>query len=133
MDRNLGVGLLLARISVGLPMLFYGIGKVINGITFIQGMLVDKGLPGFLGYGVYAGEVVAPIMILLGFRTRIAGLVFAINCFTAMMLAQSTQLFTLNDNGGLTVELLLIYLLVSLSLFFTGSGKFALSTSSKWD
>jgi uncharacterized membrane protein YphA (DoxX/SURF4 family) len=29
-------------------------------------MLVEKGLPGFIAYGVLIGEVVAPILIIVG-------------------------------------------------------------------
>jgi putative oxidoreductase len=39
-------------------------------------MLVEKGLPGFIAYGVLIGEVVAPILIIRVF-TRPAALVLA--------------------------------------------------------
>ena len=133
MNRNLDTGLLLSRIAIGFPMLFYGIGKMIHGIGFIQQTLVDKGLPAFLGYGVYVGEVIAPILLLLGWRTRLAGAVFAINCVTAILLVQSSAIFSLNENGGWQIELLMIYALVAVSLFFTGGGKYALSTTHQWD
>ncbi|EPH13797.1 DoxX family protein [Myroides odoratimimus] len=133
MNKNQDIGLLITRISIGFPMLLYGIGKLFNGISFIQGILVDKGLPAFFGYGVYVGEVIAPLLILAGYRMRLASLVFAINCITAMLLVQSADVFSLNDNGGWKVELLGIYALVAVGLFFTGGGKLALSSEHKWD
>lgn len=133
MNTNQNTGLLISRIAIGFPMLFYGIGKVVHGIGFIQQVLVDKGLPAFFGYGVYVGEVIAPLLLLLGWRTRLAAAVFAINCITAVLLVQSNLIFSLNENGGWAVELLLLYALIAVSLFFTGGGKYALSTSNQWD
>lgn len=133
MNRNVNIGLLIGRIAIGLPMLLYGIGKLIHGIGFIQEVLQSMGLPAFMGYGVYVGEVIAPILILIGFRTRIASAVFTINCITAMLLVQSADIFSLNDNGGWKVELLGIYALVALALFFTGGGRLAVSRDDRWD
>lgn len=133
MNKNQNIGLLITRISIGFPMLLYGIGKLFNGISFIQGILVDKGLPAFFGYGVYVGEIIAPLLILAGYRTRLASIVFAVNCITAMLLVQSVDIFSLNDNGGWKVELLGIYALVAVGLFFTGGGKLTLSSKHKWD
>ncbi|MGG5506286.1 MULTISPECIES: DoxX family protein [unclassified Myroides] len=133
MNKQIDTGLLLSRIAIGFPMLFYGVGKLIHGIGFIQQTLLDKGLPAFFGYGVYVGEVIAPILLLLGWRTRLAAAVFAINCVTAILLVQSAAIFSLNDNGGWQIELLMIYALVAVSLFFTGGGKYALSTTHQWD
>ncbi|MDR2223035.1 MAG: DoxX family protein [Flavobacteriaceae bacterium] len=133
MNRNVNIGLLIGRIAIGLLMLLYGIGKLIHGIGFIQEVLQSMGLPAFMGYGVYVGEVIAPILILIGFRTRIASAVFTINCITAMLLVQSADIFSLNDNGGWKVELLGIYAFVALGIFFTGGGSFAISRDNRWD
>lgn len=133
MNRNVDTGLLLARIAIGFPMLLYGIGKVAHGIGFIQQVLVDKGLPAFFGYGVYVGEVIAPLLLLLGWRTRLAAAVFAVNCITAVLLVQNTLIFSLNENGGWAIELLMIYALIAASLSFTGGGRYAVSTKNKWD
>lgn len=55
-------------------MLLHGIAKLTHGIDFI------KSVAGVFAYGVYVGEVLAPIAILIGFRTRIAAAVYAVNC-----------------------------------------------------
>jgi putative oxidoreductase len=59
------VGKLLLRLAVGGLMLFHGLHKLFEG-DGISGMLVAKGLPGFIAYGVLIGEVVAPCLIILG-------------------------------------------------------------------
>jgi putative oxidoreductase len=72
-------------------------------------------------------------MLIIGFRARLAGLIFAANCFTATVLAQTANIFKLNEFGGWALELLAIYMLIGISFFFTGAGKYAVSTGSKWD
>lgn len=133
MKKNIDLGLFITRIAIGFPMSVYGIGKLIHGVGFIEDMMTMHGLPSFFAYGVFAGEIAAPVMLMIGFRARLAGLIFAANCFTAIILAQTANIFKLNEFGGWALELLVIYLLVSISFFFTGAGKYAISVHSKWD
>lgn len=133
MTSKLNLGLLMIRLGIGFPMLIYGISKLQNGIGFIQYLLTYSGLPQFLGYGVYVGEVIAPILLIIGFRTRLAGLIFSFNCLTAIVLAQTDKLFKLNEYGGWALELLAMYFTIALALYFSGGGKFSISRKSKWD
>ncbi|MBL1222540.1 DoxX family protein [Chryseobacterium sp. L7] len=133
MNKNNDLGIFITRAAIGFPMLVYGISKLIHGVGFIEQMMVQKGLPIFFAYGVFVGEIIAPVMIILGFRIRLAGIAFAANCFTAIILAQTGNIFKLNEFGGWALELLMIYMLAGLSFFFTGAGKYAVSTGSKWD
>lgn len=133
MKKQNDIGLLMIRLIIAAPMFLYGIGKVISGVDFIKDMLAEYGLPSFIAYGVYAGEIVAPLLIIAGFRTRLAGLVFAFNCLTIILLSQMNNILRLNDYGGWAIELLAIYMIVSAALFFTGAGKYAISTKNKWD
>lgn len=130
--KNLNLGILLIRISVGLLMLLHGVAKL-KGISFIEGMLTSKGLPAFLAYGVYLTEIIAPVLILIGFRTRLASVAYTIGILFAILLVHSSDVFTLNDHGGWGIELLGLYLFGALALFFTGAGNYALSTKNKWD
>lgn len=59
-------GKLLLRVVLALLLLFHGTSKLIGGIGFIGGMLEKAGLPAGLGYLVYIGEVVAPLLMLVG-------------------------------------------------------------------
>lgn len=132
MNKNTDLGLLILRIAVGALMLFHGIAKL-GGVSFIEGMLDEKGLPSFLAYGVYITEIIAPLLILVGYRTRLASVAYIFGLLFAVALVHSGDLFSLNENGGWQLELLGLYLLGALSLFFTGGGKFAVSTINKWD
>lgn len=127
MQKNIHLGLLLLRISIGGLMLFHGVAKLIHGITFLTEMM------GILGYAVYIGEVLAPAAILLGFRTRIASIFYAITCIVAIAIAHPADVLSLTAHGGYANELLMLYLLGAIALFFTGGGKYAISTKNNWD
>mgnify|MGYP003575494354 CR=1 FL=1 len=126
-SKNTDLGLLLLRISVGGLMLFHGVAKLIHGISF----LVEN--MGAFGYAVYIGEVLAPIAILIGFRTRIAAVLLAITCVVAIATAHAQDIFSISEHGGYANELLMLYLLGSAALFFTGAGKYAVSKTNNWD
>jgi len=132
-NKNLDLGFLILRLSVGVLMLFHGIAKLVNGIGGIENLLGKSGLPGFIAYGVYVGEVIVPIMLIVGFRTRLAGLVFAFNMLVAALLAHPEDILTITKNGAWGIELIGLYLFGSIALFFTGGGKYGLSSKNKWD
>jgi putative oxidoreductase len=126
-SKNTDFGLLLLRISVGGLMLFHGVSKILHGISFLLENM------GPVGYAVYIGEVLAPLAILLGWRTRIAAVVFAVNCIVAIAVAHAQDLFSISEHGGYANELLMLYLLGAVALFFTGAGKYSISNTNKWD
>lgn len=132
MNKNTSLGLLILRIAVGALMLLHGIAKI-GHTSFIEGMLSEKGLPSFLAYGVYITEIIAPILIIIGFRTRLASAVYVLGALFALFLVHSEHLFVLNQNGGWELELLGLYIFGGLSLFYTGAGTIAVSSSDKWD
>lgn len=132
MEKQNDIGLLIIRISITSLMLFHGIAKL-NGIAPIKGMLANIGLPEILGYGVYFTELIAPILILIGWRTRIMSIVFFFGMISVIVLAHSENIFALSKTGGLQIELILLFAFGALALFFTGAGKYAVSTKNKWD
>lgn len=133
MKRNLDLGLLILRITLGVLMLLHGISKLVNGLSGIKDMLVEKNLPAFFAYGSILGEVVAPLMILIGFRTRLAAPVYAFNMVVAILMTHAGDLLALNRGGGYALELQMLYMMGAVALFFTGAGKYAASSTSKWD
>ncbi|AIY14538.1 DoxX family protein [Cellulophaga baltica] len=132
MKKNNDLGLLIVRISVGLLMLLHGIGKM-QSIDFVQQKLLEGGLSNFLSYGVYVTQVIAPILLLIGYRTRIGAALFIFGTLFAMFLVHSTEIFTLTQHGGWSVELLGLYTFGAVALLFTGSGKYAVSSTHQWD
>ncbi len=121
------VGKLILRLTVGVLMLFHGVAKIMHpeSLGFINGMLVANSLPGFLAYAVYIGEVIAPLMLIVGYQARIGALIIAINMLFALFLAHTGDFFSLTEHGGSAIELQLFYLLSAVAVVFLGSGRLA--------
>src|SRR4051794_36061691 len=94
------VGKLMVRLAVGGMLLFHGIHKARTGIDWMNPLLEARGLPMALAYGVYVGELVAPVLILIGLLTRISGLLVSGTMAMAVYLALADQVTTLTPHGG---------------------------------
>lgn len=126
--KNSDIGRLIVRLMVSVLILFHGIGKVLDpssSLSSIQGHLAEAGLPEFVAYGVYLGEVVGPIMILLGVSSRIGGALVTINMLFALGLVHMNQLFALTSHGTWAIQTQMFFLLSGLAVVFLGSGRFA--------
>lgn len=125
--HNDAVGKLIVRLSVGVLMLLHGIAKLLNpgSLSWIGDQVASHGLPVFLAYGVLIGEVVAPLMAIVGWQTRIAGLLMVGNMVVAIFLAHTDELFALGRSGGWALELQGMFLFSALALVFLGSGRLA--------
>lgn len=131
--QNKDTGLLIQRISIGILILFHGIANLTSNYSFIKSLLNGMGIPEFVAYSVFIGEIIAPILIIIGLRARMASLVLAFNMLTAILVAHSADIFTLNQFGGWGIELQGLYLFGAIIIFLIGAGKYAVSTTSKWD
>lgn len=120
-------GKLILRLTLGGLILFHGVSKILNpgSLGGIGGQLMAMGLPASVVYGVYAGEVLAPLMLMLGVFSRIGGLLVVANMLFAIWLVHTSQLFTMGKSGGWALELQGFYLFCGLAVYFLGSGKFA--------
>ncbi|UCN00833.1 DoxX family protein [Sulfurimonas sp. SWIR-19] len=127
MLQNPDIAKLLLRLSLGVLILFHGIHKLIYGISGVKSMVVSAGLPEFLAYGVYVGELITPIFIILGLYARVAAAVLSVNMLVAIYLAYGFSL-TLSKFGGLAWETPLLYLIMSLLVVLLGSGKYAVNS-----
>jgi putative oxidoreductase len=126
------VAKLLLRLAVGGLMLFHGVQKIRHGVDFMNPLLEAKGLPTFFAYGSYLGEVVAPLLILVGVLTRLASLVVAGTMVMAVYLALSNQVLTLNQFGGWAIELNAFFFLTALALALLGPGRFGVWQARTW-
>lgn len=120
------LGKLLLRLMLGGMMLFHGIDKALHGIGFIKGMIQTQGLPELLAYGVYMGEILAPIFMIIGWKSRIWAGVMVMNMAVAIYLTKLNVLFKLGEHGAWAVEIPMFYLLGALSIVLLGSGKYAI-------
>lgn len=127
-------GKLILRVSLGTMLILHGIRKLATGIASIEGMLVANGLPAILAWGVYAGELLAPAMIILGIYARLGGLLAAISMCFAIMLAHRAEIFQLNSMGAWSLELQGLFLFGSLAIFFLGAGRYSIAgKSGRWN
>lgn len=123
MNKNLtDLALAFLRISMSAMMLTHGIPK----IERLFSSPIEFGDP--IGVGptlslilALIGEVVAPIFIILGYKTKLAAIPAAITMFVAAFVVH------LQDDFG-TKEKALLYLIGFVVVFLAGPGKYAIDT-----
>ena len=125
MSTSDDTGKLVLRLALGILILLHGISKISNGIGSIIGMVTANGLHAGFAYGVYIGEVVAPVLVIIGALTRPAALIIAINMVVAIALAHTGQLASLGKSGGWALELQGMFLFGAIALVFLGAGRFS--------
>jgi putative oxidoreductase len=126
MQNSSDFGKLILRLALGGLMLLHGIGKISSGAASILGRMENIGLPPGLGYLVYVGEVLAPLLLIVGLWTRPAALIVAINMVVAVALVHSDQLLTLGKSGGWALELQGMYFFAAIAVALLGAGRFSL-------
>lgn len=126
-------GKLVLRLTLGLLLLFHGWSKITGGVDFISGMLQNNGLPGFLAYGVYLGEFLAPLFVIAGAYTRVAAFVIIGNMVVAIFLVHMGEIFTLNGVGGWALELQAFFLMTAVVIILLGPGKYSFMPESRWN
>lgn len=128
-DTRKDLGILLLRLFIG-GRLFYG---VIDNVLSWEHMLAFEGFLQANGFpfplvsavvSVYA-QFICSIMILLGFRIRIAAIVMVINFIVALLFV---HIATGDTVEGMTPALAMLF--GSLTLLFTGAGKYSLDQKS---
>lgn len=120
-------GKLILRLSLGTLILLHGIAKLRYGVSGIEGMLQSHGLPAFLVYGAYVGEVIGPILVILGLYARIGAAIIAIHMVVAIALVHSSQLFDLGKQGGWELELQGMFLFTAIAVALIGPGRFGIN------
>jgi putative oxidoreductase len=124
--RTEDLGKLILRLTIGGLLLLHGISKVRNGIDWMPAMLTAKNLPEALKWGVYVGELLAPVLVILGLFTRPAAFLILVNMGIATYVAKMDGIASLNKGGGWALELEALYGLGALAICFLGAGKLSL-------
>lgn len=115
---NLSAVLLFTRIGVGIMMLTHGIPKLEK--LFADEPIIFKSVLGMspalsLGLAVFS-EVICSILILIGFKTRLATIPLIITMLVVVFVVHISDPFA-------KMEKALLYLLLYIVLLFGGSGK----------
>ena len=121
------LGRLVLRLALGILVLMHGIAKLRGGVGPIEGMLEGAGLPGFIAYGAYLGEVLGPLLVLAGFHARIGAVLIALNMLFAIGLAHMGQLGQVNEQGGWALELQGMFLFGAVAVSLLGPGRFSVN------
>lgn len=133
LDRKIDLGLLILRLGLGVMMILHGVAKISNGLGGIEAVLAAQNLPSWIAYGVYVGEIIAPLFMIVGYYTRLASLVFVVNMIVAVALVHPNDIFVLTNTGGWAIEMQGLYILGALTLVFTGAGKYVISSNKWWN
>lgn len=125
--ENDDIGKLILRLTVAGLMLFHGVAKIMKPgtVEYIGDVLGGFGIPGIVAYGVYIGEVVAPLLLIFGWQCRLGALLIIINMVVAIALMHAGDLLSLTEHGGWRIELQAFYLFGSLAVLFLGAGRYA--------
>ena len=120
------IGKLVLRLTLGILLLLHGVAKILGGVGGIAGMLQNIGLPGFLAYGVYIGEVLAPLAVIAGFYARVGAWLIAVNMLFAFGLVHAGDLVAMaGSGGGLKLEAQYMFFFTAIALALLGPGRYA--------
>lgn len=86
-------------------------------------MLQSVGLPPWFAFGVFVGEIVAPLLVMAGVWVRWAALLMAINMIFAIGLAHLDDLLVLTQTGAYRLEAQAFFLFCSLAIAWLADGK----------
>lgn len=123
------LGKLVLRLTLGLLLILHGISKLRHGVAFMLPALNAHGLPDWVAYLSYIGEVVAPVALIAGLFTRVAGLIVVVNMLFAFGLMHMSQLGEMSRSGGWGLELQAFYLFTGLTVALLGAGRFSVGGS----
>ena len=132
--KTADIGKLILRVSLGVLVLLHGIGKLISGPDFVLKIVGAAGLPMAFGYLVYLGEVIAPVLLIVGLWSRLAALIVAASVAVAVVLVMPGQIFALADTGGWAIELEGIYVFAAIAVALLGAGRYSIGgVDGRWN
>lgn len=117
---SLDLGLLIMRIGFSVGLMTHGYGKFLKvvQVNFEFGDPIGIG-PGLSLVLAVLGEFVAPILIILGWKTRLATIFPTLTMLVAFVIAHDGDPFSKKEKA-------FVYLIAFLTLYFTGPGKYSL-------
>jgi putative oxidoreductase len=120
-------GKLLLRLGVGGLMLFHGVHKLLTGLDPVKSLLAAHKLPDAFAYAVYFGEIVGPLLIIIGLFARVGAFLVALEVAALIALGGLAQAVLLTPDGGYALEVEALYLAGALAILLLGPGKIAIA------
>ena len=126
MARAEDSGKLVLRLAIGILILLHGIAKLRHGLGDVATSLARFHIPAPVGYLVYVGEVLAPLLMIVGLWTRPAALLVAATMAVALVLGHTHEIFAVTNHGGLLLEVQWMFMLGAIAVALLGAGRLGL-------
>jgi putative oxidoreductase len=120
-------GKLVIRLTLGILFLLHGVAKIKGGVAGMVPMVTGAGLPAWMVYGAYAGEVLGPVLVILGLFTRTGAFLIFANMIFAVWLVHMGDLLKIGPQGGWALELQGMFLFTAFALMFMNPGRYAIT------
>jgi len=123
MKHSVHLGLLILRVAVCAALLTHGYDKFLKVIQGDFGFMDPIGIGATLSLILsMLAEFIVPLLIIIGWKVRLLSLFPIINFLVAFFVAHSSDSFSSKEKA-------LLFLIVFVSLYFTGGGKYAIDKS----
>jgi putative oxidoreductase len=117
---SLDFGLLIMRTGFSVGLITHGYAKFLKVVQGNFEFVDPIGIgPGFSLILATLGEFIAPILIIFGWKTRLATIFPTITMLVAFVIAHDGDPFSNKEKS-------FVYLIAFLALYFTGPGRYAL-------
>jgi putative oxidoreductase len=125
-ERLGDLGKLVLRVSVAVLILLHGIAKIRHGLGDVADAMVRLHLPIWVGNLIYVGEVLAPLMMIVGSWTRPAAAMVAATMLVALVAGHPREVFAMTNHGGLLLEVQWMFMLAAAASAMLGAGRYSL-------
>jgi putative oxidoreductase len=120
------LGKLVLRLGLGGLILFHGVHKLLTGLDPVKTLLSSHNLPEALAYAVYLGELVAPLLIIVGLFTRIGAFLIALEVLALVILGGIPQVIATSADGAYALEVEALYFSSAVAVLLFGAGRISL-------
>ena len=120
-------GKLVLRLGVGGLVLLHGIHKLLTGLDPVKSLLSAHHLPEALAYTVYFGEIVGPVLVLIGVFARFGALLIALEVAAFVALGRAAQLLAVASDGAYALETPAALFIGALAVLLLGPGRLAVA------
>ena len=120
------IGKLVLRLGLGGLVLFHGVHRLLTGLDPVRSLLVAHKLPEALAYCAYFGELVGPVLIIIGLFTRVGALLIAAEVLLLVVLSGIPQVIAITHDGAYALEIEALYFTAAIAVMLLGAGRVSL-------
>lgn len=120
------LGKLVLRLGLGSLILFHGVHRLLTGLDPVRTLLATHKLPDALAYGAYLGELVGPVLIIIGLFTRVGAFLIAVEVLLLVLLSGIPQVLAIAPDGAYALEVESLYFTAAVAVMLLGAGRISL-------